>query len=170
MTKVADTCGLYTGKEKRCVFEQIMQNHDNMVSRLCYGYARTKEEFEDLIQDTYANIWQGLDNFRGDASSKTWVYRVTLNTCVSTIRKRTKEGYAMELSTVADISDESQDGLRRINDLYASIGLLSPIDRAVVMLWLDELTYEDIAETIGISRNAVATRLHRAKQKLRTTI
>lgn len=151
-------------------FDKILLSYDDMISRLCLGYSQSKEEFEDLRQDVYVNIWQGLEKFRGESSVKTWIYRVTLNTCVSTIRKRAKSGYPLMLNEIADIADESPDRLQQIADLYSSIDSLSPVDKAIVMLWLDELSYDEIATLVGMPRNTVATRLHRAKQKLRVVL
>lgn len=151
-------------------FDKILLTYDDMISRLCLGYSQSKEEFEDLRQDVYVNIWQGLEKFRGESSVKTWIYRVTLNTCVSIIRKRAKSGYPLMLNEIADIADESPDRLQQIADLYSSIDSLSPVDKAIVMLWLDELSYDEIATLVGMPRNTVATRLHRAKQKLRVVL
>lgn len=149
---------------------QIISEYDDMISRICFGYAGTKEEFEDIRQDAYVNIWQGIHKFRGDASLKTWVYRVTLNTCVSMVRTRKKSGTAVELTEVVDLDDDSGVKLQRIAALYQSISMLSPIDKAIVMAWLDEMSYDEIAPTVGLPKNVVATRLHRAKQKLKKLI
>lgn len=149
---------------------QIISEYDDMISRICFGYAGTKEEFEDIRQDAYINIWQGIHKFRGDASLKTWVYRVTLNTCVSMVRTRKKSGTTVELTEVVDLDDDSGVKLQRIAALYQSISMLSPIDKAIVMAWLDEMSYDEIAATVGLPKNVVATRLHRAKQKLKKLI
>lgn len=168
-------CSSYIKEEheqrKLSFFNEIITLHDNLISRLCMGYASTASEFEDLRQDTYVNIWQGLNNFRGDSSIKTWLYRVTLNTCVSTLRSRAKRNsvkYIDEIYSVnsIDIADENSDFKERVEALYKAIHRLSSIDKAIVMLWLDSLSYEEIATTMGLNKNTIATRLHRAKNKL----
>lgn len=131
-------------ERRRQTFNEIMRDYDNMISRICFSYSRTTEEFEDLRQDTYINIWQGFSNFRGESAVKTWVYRITLNTCVSILRKRKNEGNRAELTDFADL-----------------------IDEAIVLMWLDENSYDEIAEVMSLSRNNVAVRLHRAKQTLK---
>lgn len=149
------------------LFRTVLSDFDGLISRICFGYARTKEEFEDLRQDVMVNIWQGMERFRGEAELKTWVYRVALNTCVSTLRRRSREGAMVPLSEFADLIDESDDRLALLVGLQKAIGSLPPLDKAVVLLWLDEMSYDDIAAVMGMTRSAVATRLHRAKDKLK---
>lgn len=154
-------------ERRRQTFNEIMRDYDNMISRICFSYSRTTEEFEDLRQDTYINIWQGLSNFRGESAVKTWVYRITLNTCVSILRKRKNEGNRAELTDFADLIDEATDHRALLNDMYQAISRLPQIDKAIVLMWLDENSYDEIAEVMGLSRNNVAVRLHRAKQTLK---
>lgn len=151
-------------------FTELVRLHDDMIKRICFGYARTSEEFDDLHQDTLVNIWQGLPKFNGNSSVKTWVYRVALNTCVSSVRLRSRRIGAVPFYDVVDFTDESAERAVEIKELHESISRLEPVDKAIVMMWLDEYSYDEIADTIGIKRNTVATRLHRAKEKLRKII
>lgn len=151
-------------------FGEIIRTHDPMIRRICFGYARTAEELEDLHQDALVCIWQGLPKFRGASALKTWVYRVTLNSCVSVVRSRKKEINSDSLEQMIDVADDSQESRQRIRELHECIGTLNPIDKAIVMLWLDEYSYDEIAEMTGLKRNNVATRLHRAKAKLKDAI
>lgn len=148
-------------------FAEIISIHDPMIKRICFGYARTAEELDDLHQDALVNIWQGLPKFRADSSIKTWVYRVTLNSCVSVVRTRKKDTNSDSLDRVVDVIDDDEDRRMHIRELHECIATLNPIDKAIVMLWLDEYSYEEIAEMVGLKRNNVATRLHRAKEKLK---
>lgn len=157
-------------EKKRRLFDSIMADHDNMISRLCFGYSRSKEEFQDLRQDTYVNIWQGLENFCGASSLKTWIYKVTLNTCVSTLRKRKKDGTSLDVEELSDIIDDSEDTMQMISDLYKAIDRLNPVDKAIVMMWLDDMSYDEMAEATGLGRNTLATRLRRAKEKIKQLI
>ncbi|MDE5970860.1 MAG: sigma-70 family RNA polymerase sigma factor [Muribaculaceae bacterium] len=151
--------------ELRCRFNGIVAQYDSMIAKICFGYARNREELEDLHQDTLINIWQGLERFRGDSDIRTWIYRVTLNTCVSTIRRRREipESDRIELYGIIDDSDERR---RMIAELHDMIACLSPVDKAIVLLWLDEFSYDEISTMVGLPRNTVATRLRRAKDKL----
>lgn len=156
--------------ERESLFLEIVNAHGPEISRLCFGYARTRMEYEDLRQDALVNIWQGLKDFRGHASIRTWVYRVTLNTCVSTLRRRGREQPASDIEALYGMVDESDDKMEMIRELHAAISQLSPTDKAIMMLWLDEMSYEEIAEMTGLGRNTVATRLRRAKEKIRKLI
>lgn len=152
------------------LFEGTVADHDAMIRRICLGYAHTSQDIEDLYQDVLVNIWRGLPSFRSDSSMRTWVYRIALNTCVSTLRIRTKQPPQTSLDEVIFVADQSQEKKEAVKELYECIATLGPIDKAIVMMWLDEYSYDEIADTIGLKRNNVATRLHRAKERLREKI
>ena len=151
----------------QCQFEHLVSVHDAMIRRICLGYAHSSQDLEDLYQDVLVNIWRGLSSFRSDSSVRTWVYRIALNTCVSTLRIRSRKPQSASLNEVIMVADQSQERKEAIKDLYECIATLNPIDKAIVMMWLDEYSYDEIADTIGMKRNNVATRLHRAKEKLK---
>ncbi|MDE6695987.1 MAG: RNA polymerase sigma factor [Muribaculaceae bacterium] len=149
------------------LFTDTVHIHDAMIRRICLGYAGNPQDLEDLYQDVLVNIWRGLPSFRTESSIRTWVYRIALNTCVSTLRTRSKRPSQSSLDDVILVPDDSQEKRDAVKDLYECIATLNPVDKAILMMWLDEYSYEEIAETIGIKRNNVAIRLHRAKEKLR---
>lgn len=152
---------------RTAAFSRLMTQHDDMISRICLSYSRTRAEYEDLRQDCYVALWQGLGRFRGDAALKTWIYRVVLNTCVSTIRSRSRAPQRVDIADYADIVDDTPERLRMVAEMHEMISRLPPLDKAIVTLWLDENSYDEIAEITGLSRNTVATRLFRAKEKLK---
>lgn len=147
-------------------FAGIIRDYDPMITRICFGYSRSEAELDDLHQDALINIWQGLEGFKGDSSLKTWIYRVTLNTCVSTLRARHRQVTVTALDDFYNIIDEDADRRRLVSEMHECISQLSPIDKAIILLWLDDFSYDEIAATMGMGRNAVASRLHRAKDKL----
>ncbi len=166
---VAESLGVGTARNSLEVrFTDCIHIHDAMIRRICLGYAHTSQDIEDLYQDVLVNIWRGLPAFRADSSMRTWVYRIALNTCVSTLRIRSKQPPQTSLDEVILVPDQSQERKESVKYLYECIATLGPIDKAIVMMWLDEYSYDEIADTIGIKRNNVATRLHRAKEKLKT--
>lgn len=148
-------------------FNEVFRMYDNLIVKLCFGYARTMEELEDLHQDTLINIWEGLHRYEGKSSLKTWIYRVTLNTCVSTLRKRHKEISTAGSAELYDVIDDSIERKMMLRELHEIISCLSPVDKAIVLLWLDEFSYDEISEMMGMPRNSVGTRLKRAKEKLK---
>lgn len=151
-------------------FEAVITQHSALISRICFSYATDGEEYKDLRQDVLINIWKGIATFRGDASSLTWVYRVTLNTCVSTVRKRSSRPATERLDTMPiDFPEErEEEGLReRFEILHRLISELSPIDKAIVTMWLDERSYDEIAEVVGMSKNNIGLRLYRIRERWR---
>lgn len=148
-------------------FADIMHDYDSMIMRICFGYSRTAAELADLRQDALINIWQGLPGFKGDASLKTWIYRVTLNTCVSTVRSERRRVPQTALEDFYNLVDEDADRRRLVREMHDCISKLPPVDRAIMLLWLDDFSYDEIAATVGLGRNTVASRLRRAKEKLK---
>ena len=157
-------------KEREQRFNEALRLYDGLIMRLCFGYARTPAELNDLHQDALVNIWQGMAKFRGESSLKTWIYRVTLNTCVSTIRTRSRSIDSMPIEEVMDTRDDSQESMALVKDIHEAISQLSPTDKAVMLLWLDEMSYDEIASLTGLTKSAVGVRIHRAKDKLKKLI
>ena len=171
LLRFAATLGMAPETERLYrMFDAAVADHDTMIRRICLGYAHTSQDLEDLYQDVLVNIWRGLPAFRADSSMRTWIYRIALNTCVSTLRIRSRQPHQASLDEVILVPDHSQEKKETVKELYECIATLSPIDKAIVMMWLDEYSYEEIADTVGLKRNNVATRLHRAKEKLKENI
>lgn len=147
-------------------FEHVLAEHGDMISGICYSFASDAEEYADLRQDTLLNLWRGLRQFREDSRLSTWVYRVAMNTCVSGYRQRRRRGRKVPLSEIADPADTPDDTRERVEYLHTLIGHLGALDRSIILLWLDERSYDEIAEIMGMPRNTVATRLRRIREKL----
>lgn len=112
------------------------------------------------------NIWTGLDAFRGEAKMSTWLYRLAINTCITWHRRNRRDRLFVPVDTIRDIPDTSDDTRGNLNELYALIGRLEPFDKALITLWLDEKSYDEISAILGITKANVATRLHRVKARL----
>ncbi|MDE6537453.1 MAG: sigma-70 family RNA polymerase sigma factor [Muribaculaceae bacterium] len=149
-------------------FASFIKDHSLIINKVSWVYATTKVPYEDLRQEILTNLWLGLEQFRGTSKLSTWVYRVAVNSALMAIRnyKPKVETLPFEISAV-DISSESDDNkAEQLAALHELINQLLPIEKAIILLWLDEYSYEDIAEIIGIKRNNVATKLNRIKNKL----
>ena len=149
-------------------FASFIKEHSRIINKVCWVYSTPKVPYEDLRQEIHTNLWLGLEQFRGTSKLSTWVYRVSVNSALMAIRnyKPKVETLPFEISTV-DVSSESDDyKAEQLAALYELINLLLPIEKAIILLWLDEYSYEEIADIIGIERNNVATKLHRIKNKL----
>lgn len=130
-------------------------------------YAEDRDHLEDLHQEVAANVWSGLDGFNSMAKVSTWVYRIALNTCITYFRRHGKHSSVSRLDETAyGLIDESAERQAQLRMMYELIGRLGKIDKAIVMLWLDEHSYDEISEITGLSRSNVASRLYRIKQRL----
>lgn len=156
-----------TKHDRYATFGHIITEHDRLISQICFSYSHTREEFEDLRQDTYINIWQGLKHFNHRSTIKTWLYRVTLNTCISSIRLKSKRINNVSIDELCySIADDDQNRQRLLSELHDCINMLNPIDKAIIIMWLDEFSYDEISDVMGLNRNTIASRLKRAKEKL----
>lgn len=148
-------------------FYEVIDRHSALIYKVCYMYAEDREHLKDLYQEVLANLWQGLPSYRGDSKITTWLYRIALNTCVSYIRKNQRHRSTSPLDETAyAIADGTDERRRQLSMMYEMISQLGRIDKAVIMLWLDEYSYEEIARITGLSRNNVASRIHRIKERL----
>ncbi|MBJ2190940.1 MULTISPECIES: sigma-70 family RNA polymerase sigma factor [Duncaniella] len=149
-------------------FARLVKEHSRIINKICYFYSSEKLPFDDLRQEIYVNIWQGLSQFRGESKMSTWIYRVAVNSALMAIRssKVRPETVSIDLSALAlttEIDDAQKENLQMLYDL---INRLEDIEKAIILLWLDEYSYDEIADTIGLKRNTVATKIHRIKDKL----
>lgn len=147
-------------------FERLVMEHKSTIYSVCYMFTETKIEADDLFQEVLISLWQGKDSFRGDASLRSWVYRVSMNTCISYKRKKRIKTEPLEFST--DIAAADTPESKQAKMLHDRISKLEPFDRAIVLLWLENLSYDEIAAIVGISTKAVGVRLVRIKDKLKS--
>lgn len=146
-------------------FADKLLQYKHIIYKVCFMYAENKEDANDLYQESVFNIWKSYKEFRGNSSFVTWIYRISLNTCISDFRKKKKYNY-VSLEEHIDIwEDCERDEL--LKEMYTLIRRLNKVDRMFILLWLDEKSYDEIGEITGSSRNNVATRLHRIKEKLK---
>lgn len=146
-------------------FSRIVKENKSTIYTVCHMFADCQDEADDLFQDVLLNLWKGFQTFRGDSKVNSWIYRVALNTCISAERKnrqRKTERLAMDINLYEDKDDDS----RQIQQLHRLIGNLEVIDRAIILMWLENLSYEEIADILGISVKNVSVKLVRIKDKL----
>lgn len=148
-------------------FRMVIARNNSVINRVCFYYAATQQEYEDLRQDVLINIWRGMDKFRNDSKESTWIYRICLNTCVSTWRKNKRHSGLLPMDMIREeAAEECGDVDAEMRMLHDLISRLSPVEKALIMMWLDEKSYEEIAEVSGFNRNTVATKLRRIREKL----
>lgn len=154
--------------KKEHAFVKIVQQHERIIYKVCSFYVSDAFPLTDLYQEVVCNLWNGFPKFRNDSSLGTWIYRVSLNTCISVIRKEKKrpKGH-LPIETLSDwlIEPESLD--ENIREMYRLINYLKTLEKVVVLLYLEEKSYQEIADITGLTLSNVATKLKRAKEKLR---
>lgn len=149
-------------------FASLIKEHSRIINKVSYFYATDKLPFDDLRQEIYVNIWLGLNRFRGECKMSTWIYRVAVNSALMTLRSSKPRIETVSLDFgLLDVSTEIDDMQREnLQTLQALISRLEDIEKAIILLWLDEYSYDEIADTLGLKRNTVAVKIHRIKDKL----
>lgn len=151
---------------KETDFEQIVKEHKSTIYTVCYMFSKDADEVNDLFQDVLINLWRGFDGFRGESKVDTWIWRVALNTCISDDRKKKRRGERVPLEMAANLYDDRDDDCKQIQQLHARINKLGVMDRAIVLLWLENLSYDEIGTIMGITPKNVSVKLVRIKQQL----
>ena len=149
-------------------FTRMVKEYRKTIYTVCYFFSKDTEEVNDLYQEILINLWKGFPNYRGESSLKTWIWRVSLNTCSNQERKKKSRIQTVPLSIDIDLYNDDDAGSRQIQMLYDRINQLDVFDRAIILLWLENMTYQDIADVVGISVSNVTTRLFRIKEQLKS--
>lgn len=155
---------------KASIFTELVEKNQGIVHKVCRIYTDDKDSHDDLFQEIILQLWRSYDSFKGDSKFSTWMYRVSLNTAITLIRKKSKysETDFNEAQFINIKSDDKDEFLEeRITLLYAAIRLLNDVERALVLLFLEDLPYKDIAETLGISEVNARVKMNRVKIKLK---
>ena len=147
-------------------FAQVVKDNRSTIYVVCYMFSNDAEEVADLFQEVLLKLWNGYDSFQGKSDIKTWIYRVTLNTCVTIDRKKRRRNRAM-LSMDVDYFDSQEQETAQVRILHERIARLQPLDRAIILLWLEQISYGEIGEIVGISAKNVSVRLARIRVQLK---
>lgn len=148
-------------------FAQIVKEHKGTIYTVCYMFSKDEAEVADLYQDILVNLWNGYPKFRGESSAGTWIYRVSLNTCISAERKKKRKAETLPLTMDINLFADTDEDTRQVKMLRDRISRLGPFDRAIVLLWLENLSYDEIGAIVGISAKNVSVRLVRIREQLK---
>lgn len=149
-------------------FERIIKENIGILHKLCRVYTYNAGEYAELFQEMLVQIWRASEKFRGEAKISTFVYQICINTALSFRAKigRSKKRFeSLDGKILVQPAPDAEKD-ERLQRLYAAIRELKPVDRAIVSLYLDEKSYEETAQILGISKTNVATRLSRLKKQL----
>ena len=129
-------------------------------------FSKDDDEVNDLFQEVLINLWKGYDSFGHRSDIRTWIYRVALNTCISLDRKKRRSA-TVRLAMDINLFEDRDEDTRQVDMLHKRISRLQPFDRAIVLLWLEDLSYEEIGQIVGISTKNVSVRLFRIREQLK---
>ena len=150
-------------------FISLINEHQGLIHKVCIMYENDRDVRNDLFQEIVLQLWKSFSSFRGESKISIWMYRIALNTAISGYRKQTRLVRTEDLRDMhLNISDAGSDDYdENFQKLQWAIRQLSEIERAMIMMALEEIPYEEIAETIGITQNNVRVRMNRIREKLK---
>ncbi|HNP17187.1 MAG TPA: RNA polymerase sigma factor [Fulvivirga sp.] len=154
-------------KTDKSLFNSLYQQYHAMVLQMCLGFVKGDHDLaKDLSQDVFINTWNALSKFRGASSYKTWIYRITVNTCLKYIGAKQNQK-KLSIEEVNIPQEPESDDQEQHDKLYRAIGQLDKIDRLIIMMVLEETDYDEIAEVMGISATNLRVKIHRARKTLK---
>ena len=162
--------GAKTNKLSSDFYQASIIPFSAIIIKICRAYTNSQEDFEDYYQEVCLQIWRSRDSFHEQCKWSTWVYRVSLNVCLTLLKKKKSNGQTYFTSDVLPevlITENRAFKDDSLNQLYTAIRRLSEVDRAVILLYLEEKTYQEIAEILGTSANNIGVRVNRIKERLK---
>lgn len=144
----------------------MVNQNKGTIYTVCYMFSKDSDEVADLFQETLINLWKGMPEKDEISNIKGWIYRVSLNTCISLNRKK-KSRPTVPLTMDIDLFESKGEKEQQVEMLHKRITRLQPFDRAIVLLWLEDISYEEIGLILGITAKNVSVRLTRIREKLK---
>ena len=149
-------------------FVTLLNQHQKIVYKVCNLYMDSRADREDLFQEITLQAWKAYGSFRGEAKFSTWLYRVALNTAITFFRKEKRSPDIYSTDMLPEQPDTTDNRIEeQVKAMYQAIGHLSKIDKALVMLYLEDYSYIEIGNMMGITANNVAVKMNRIKAKLK---
>jgi RNA polymerase sigma-70 factor (ECF subfamily) len=156
-------------KHLESLFEEVYQLNYQKVYRLCMGYANGDAMLaNDLCQEVFIKVWESLASFRNEATMSTWIYRITVNTCLLYFRKKKTLPISKLTEPIEEETEENSHQIKEdnLNSLYACIDKLSKDNKSIILLELEGIPQKEIANIMGINHEAIRVRIHRIKTEL----
>lgn len=148
-------------------FIAMIQANERVIYKVCYLYTTPRNTLNDLYQEVVLNLWKAYPKFRQECKVSTWIYRIALNTCISFIRKDKNVPEIVSLTLENDQTDDDDETEAMLKQLYRMINQLGQLEKSIILLYLEDKSYEEISEITGLTVTNVATKLSRIKDKLR---
>ncbi len=155
-------------KELEREFLDMIAAQKRIIYKVCYIYAKDQDDLNDLFQEVVLNLWKSFPSYRGDSTVTTWVYRIAMNTCITFLRRSNTRLQTIPMTAdVASLVADEEGRTGQLQELYRLINRLGKLERALILLWLEERSYQEMADILGISKANVAVKLLRTKEKLK---
>jgi RNA polymerase sigma-70 factor (ECF subfamily) len=152
-------------------FLLLVQEHQGIIRKVCHLYGRNDADRDDLYQEIVIQLWKAFSSFRGEAKISTWMYRIALNTAISNLRKQSRKvalSFPEFIPREEAETDEEKLKEEKLQQMYAAISRLSEVEKAIVMLYLEDKSYDEMEEILGIGNGALRVKMNRIKEKLRS--
>lgn len=155
-------------KQREIEFTNLLKDNQGLIIKVSRLYTNSQEDEKDLFQEIVLQLWRSYENFKGQSKISTWMYRVALNTAITLYRKKTKSPQSDELQEYHyQFYTKENETEEQISLLYQVIKMLPKMERAIVMMYLDDLSYREISETLGISEVNARVKMSRLKKTLK---
>lgn len=151
-------------------FQTFVQDNLGMIRHICGVYARNEEEVKDFMQEVTIQLWKSHEKFQAKSKISTWVYRVTLNVCMAMSRKNNRSATPVSLDNVQISEEIDHEEKERVEMLYNAVRKLKEADRAIILLYLENKSYKEIAEILGMTVTNVGVKVNRLKTQLKNII
>ena len=152
--------------DKEHQFELLVRQHKRTIYTVCYMFSHDKAEIDDLFQEILIRLWNGFETYEGRSDARIWIYRVALNTAINQDKKKRRRIETVPLTVDIDPFEADNPKTEQVRKLHDLISQLELIDRSLILLWLEGISYDEIGAIIGITPNNVGVRLARIKEKL----
>jgi len=152
-------------------FLLLVNQNQGIIRKVCHLYGRNDADKDDLYQEIVIQLWKSFTSFRGEAKFSTWMYRIALNTAISNLRKQSRKvALSFPEFIPVELADTDEEKIKeeKLKEMYAAISQLTEVEKAIVMLYLEDKSYDEMEEILGISSGTLRVKMNRIKEKLRT--
>lgn len=155
------------------IFIEFFKPNQRLIHKICKIYTDNKEDHQDLFQEITIQLWKSFPGFKGDAKFSTWMYRVALNTAITLFKKPRKKDMRsvdVEVFSLSIGYEDYEDDEHKLQKMYKAIHELSDVEKALIMMYLEDKSYREISEILGITEGNARVKMNRAKNNLKTKI
>ena len=151
-------------------FEKHIREHELLLHKVCRMYAYTNADRQDLFQETVIQLWKAFPAFKGDSKLSTWMYRIAINTAITRLRKQKNFITSYEPNGFPEQASDDSTGVmeeEKLQQLYKAIEQLNAIEKAIIMLYMEDRSYLEMEDILGINEGTLRVKMNRIKEKLR---